>query len=88
MARRILAWLALVGFVLLLLNLLVFQVQSAYWASIYVLIVLVFFLSSKRSGKSTHQDEKAPLNEDTRENEALANIAEEASPSTKKKSKD
>lgn len=58
MIKRVFASLALIGFVLLVLNLLVFQVQTAFWATVYVFIVIVFLVSSRSKEKEIEDDTK------------------------------
>lgn len=54
MNKRILAWILLIGFVLLLLNILVFRVYMELFLVIYIIIVFAFILSK---GKLFQQDE-------------------------------
>lgn len=54
MNKRILAWILLIGFVLLLLNILVFRVYMELFLVIYIIIVFAFIFSK---GKLFQQDD-------------------------------
>ncbi len=47
MAKRILAWILLVGFILLLLNIIVFQVFLMQSVAVYAVIAIWFVFSNK-----------------------------------------
>ena len=52
MLRRVLAWILLIGFVLLLLNIFVFKIEIEISLVIYVLIAGVFLLSNSYNKKT------------------------------------
>lgn len=54
MNKRVLAWILLIGFVLLLLNILVFRVYMELFLVIYIIIVFAFIFSK---GKLFQQDD-------------------------------
>ncbi len=58
MKRRIMAWLLLAGFVLLLLNLIVFRVQWKLSLIVYVMIVLIFLFTN--AGRQERQKSRTP----------------------------
>lgn len=62
MARRILAWVSLIGFFLLVLNLLMFHIQPTLSAAIYILIVVVFMITSTGKGKESKLDSVSMYN--------------------------
>jgi hypothetical protein len=50
------AWLALIGFVLLIVNLLIFKVQATLSAAVYVFIVIVFIITNPSKNKQINEN--------------------------------
>jgi membrane protein implicated in regulation of membrane protease activity len=61
MNKRVFAWILLIAFVLLLLNILVFRVYWELFIIVYIIIVVAFILSG---GKLFRQDESKDNHED------------------------
>lgn len=57
MQRRIIAWILIVGFVLLIVNLSFFQWQSTYSTSVYMAIIIFYIIFSPNK-RTNMQDEK------------------------------
>ncbi len=51
MTRRLLAWVALIGFILLIINLIFFHYFISYSVFVYIAIVLAFLFTSKQGKK-------------------------------------
>ncbi|MCX7922905.1 MAG: hypothetical protein N3B21_12980 [Clostridia bacterium] len=51
MLKRILAWMTLAGFILLILNLLVFRYQPTLSLTVYLAIVVAFIFWGKKQDK-------------------------------------
>ena len=72
MLKRVLAWVLLVGFVLLLLNIMIFQQLLAQSIVVYVLIAAWFIFANK----SVHSDNKKNTSENNIEENTEENTEE------------
>lgn len=59
MKKRIIAWILLIGFILLLLNIVVFRVYWQLSVVVYILIAFTFVFSNGRINQTQYDEDKA-----------------------------
>ena len=65
MLRRLLAWISLIGFVALIINLLTFRFLWQLSIMIYIIIIVFFLLTNNKSKQRNNPDEAINGNKDS-----------------------